>query len=421
VRRRLVWILPLAVLGLLLGFVSGAQARPATRQSGNEACLACHTRPDLTLTLPSGETVSLVVDTAAFSGSVHAQEGLACVACHVGLDDFPHPEVSAQTRREFNVELYSACQGCHADEYERTLDSVHDRLRAGGQSQAAICTDCHGAHDVRRLTDPQASELLEAARTFIPQMCARCHSLIYDKYEDSVHGAALVGEGNPDVPTCIDCHGVHDIADPRTDTFRLQSPLICSECHTDPGRMEPYGLSTQVLNTYVADFHGTTVTIFERLTPDAPTNKPVCFDCHGVHDIQPVDDPQRGLQVRENLLVRCQGCHPDATTSFPDAWLSHYIPSAERTPLVFAVNLFYKIFIPGTLGGMAVIVVLDLNSRLRRRSRARREVSPPPASSTTQAEASRPQAPSPSTAAEGGDTPVASPQTQPDLQEPADE
>ncbi|MCJ7513899.1 MAG: cytochrome c3 family protein, partial [Anaerolineales bacterium] len=254
---------------------------------------------------------------------------------------------------------------------------VHERARAAGVPEAALCTDCHGAHDTRRLTDPQTHELASDARAWIPQTCAKCHSAIYDKYLASAHGSALIGEGNMDVPTCIDCHGVHDIGDPTTAAFRLKSPELCARCHTDPERMESYGLSTQVLSTYVADFHGTTVTLFEKLSPDAATNKPVCYDCHGVHDIQHVDDPRKGLALRENLLARCQRCHPDATADFPDAWLSHYIPSPDHFPLVYSVDLFYKILIPATLGGMALLVGLDLSWQVR--SRRRKNAAPPAA------------------------------------------
>jgi len=98
--------------------------------------------------------------------------------------------------------------------------------------------------------------------------------------------------------------------------------------------------------------------------PDAQTNKPVCFDCHGVHDIQRVDDPQKGLQVKENLLHTCQKCHPGATANFPDSWLSHYIPDPQRNSLVYYVDLFYKIFIPAVLGGMGVFVLTDIVRRL---------------------------------------------------------
>jgi hypothetical protein len=217
------------------------------------------------------------------------------------------------------------------------------------------------------MNDHATGELLSEAQLWIPQTCARCHSAIYEKYAQSVHGEAL-STGNPDVPTCIDCHGVHNIPDPLTNEFRLKSPQICAKCHTDPKRMSPYGLSTQVLNTYVADFHGTTVTLFEKQSPDAETNKPVCYDCHGVHDILRVDDPQKGLQVRENLLARCKMCHPGATADFPSSWLSHYYPSAEKYPLVYYVDLFYKIFIPLVLGGMALLVVMDFGRKMINRT-----------------------------------------------------
>jgi hypothetical protein len=238
--------------------------------------------------------------------------------------------------------------------------------------EAAVCTDCHGAHDVRQWTDPDTNELLPDARLDIPATCSKCHSEIYQKYEHSVHGAALTEEQNTDVPTCIDCHGVHNIGDPTTNEFRLKSPELCAGCHTDPALMEHYGISTDVLNSYVADFHGTTVTLFEKQSPDAETNKPVCYDCHGVHDISRVDDPETGLQMQESLLVRCKECHPDASTNFPSAWMSHYTPSPRVFPLVYYVELFYKVFIPLVLGGMAILVSMDVGHSIYVKTRHRK-------------------------------------------------
>ena len=128
--------------------------------------------------------------------------------------------------------------------------------------------------------------------------------------------------------------------------------------------MGKYGISTNVLNTYVADFHGTTVTLFEQVSPNTPTNKPVCTDCHGVHDISKVDNPVTGIAIKQNLLAKCQRCHPDVTTaSFTDAWMSHYVASPDKFPLVYYVNLFYKIFIPLVIGGMLIFVVADFIGR----------------------------------------------------------
>ncbi len=356
-----------AAIGLLALFPAPTGAQEEGPAVGNESCLECHADPTLNMVLGDGEVVSLYIEPDMFHDSVHGELGYACVQCHTNLGEYPHPTFVAVNRRDLNLQLYAACQRCHPGEYARTLDSAHEDARSQGIEEAAICTDCHGAHNTRRLTEVDSGKLLPDVRTWIPQTCSLCHSAIYEKYLTSVHGGSLAEDGNSDVPTCIDCHGVHNIEDPRTASFRLRSPNLCAGCHTDEALMEEYELSTNVLETYVADFHGTTVTLFENQSPDAETNKPVCFDCHGVHDIKRTDDPAKGLQVRENLQSRCQVCHPEATADFPDAWLSHYEPSMEKHPLVFAVDLFYKIFIPLVLGGMGLLVVLDMSWRVRSR------------------------------------------------------
>jgi len=376
--HRIRLLLILAGLALLAGVTiflaapaSAAPAQAPARSPQNEACLACHTRPDFNRTLPSGEVLSLTIDRDHFRDSVH--DGIDCTDCHTDISRFPHPRLAARSLRDFSLQMYTACQTCHVDQYSATLDSVHQDALAAGNTQAAICTDCHDPHTQARLVD-QGGSLLPEARLQIPETCARCHSTIYEQYRDSVHGSALIGEGNADVPTCTDCHGVHSISDPTTAAFRLDSPQLCAACHTDASIMDKYGISTQVLSTYVADFHGTTVTLFEQTSPDQPTNKPVCFDCHGIHDIRRVDDPVYGLEMKQNLLLRCQQCHPGATANFPGAWMSHYIPSPQHSPIVYYVNLFYKIFIPGVLGPMALFVLSDSVRRIveRRKGASRK-------------------------------------------------
>ena len=92
----------------------------------------------------------------------------------------------------------------------------------------------------------------------------------------------------------------------------------------------------------------------------------MCFDCHGVHNILSPKDA--GSQViRENLLTTCQKCHPGATANFPDAWIGHYPPSPQTTPLLFGVNLFYALLIPGVLGVFALLVFTDIFRSIRQR------------------------------------------------------
>jgi hypothetical protein len=339
-------------------------ANPQPENGNNEACLACHESPDLQVSLPSGEILPLTIDREEFNDSVHGQAGYACVQCHTDISGFPHPERNDSTRRELSIDLYTACAQCHPSNYDATLDSVHAKALAAGNLEAAICTDCHGAHYVH---DP----LTPLSQIRIPKTCERCHSQIYNLYEESVHGSALLGDGNPDVPSCIDCHGVHNVQGPSTGPFHLFSPQICARCHTDPELMGRYGISTDVLDTYVSDFHGTTIVLFEKITPDQETNKPVCVDCHGVHDIRATDDPESKV-IKENLLKTCQRCHPDATSDFPTAWLRHYRPSPSEAPLVYFVTLFYKIFIPTTVGAMLLFVSIDGGRRILNRRKGRR-------------------------------------------------
>jgi predicted CXXCH cytochrome family protein len=338
-------------------------------QAENDACLACHSQAGFSVQLESGEPLPLTIDPQEYAESTHGSSDVTCVTCHSDIEGFPHPERTAKSLREFRLDYYTVCQNCHEEQFNLTLDSVHQQALAAGNTDAAVCTDCHNPHTQKRLTNAETGKLLGYARLHIPQTCAQCHSAIYDQYKESVHGKALTEDGNLDVPTCTDCHGVHNISSPTTASFRNSIPFLCAECHTNNALMQKYGLSTDVLNTYVADFHGTTVVLFEKTFPDQPTNKPVCTDCHGVHDIVRADDPNKGLVVRENLLARCQVCHPGATANFPEAWMSHYIPSPEKYPLVYYVNLFYKFFIPAVLGPMLLLVIMDVSRAMINRYR----------------------------------------------------
>ena len=352
------------LLGLIVVVPAFAAGSPQTApENANKLCLECHSIPERKVTLPSGEVLPLVIDGSTYDASVHGQKGIRCIDCHINIRGYPHPPLAANNYRDFQFDRYRSCFPCHTEQYHATLDSVHHEAMSADNRDAPICTDCHGAHDVSDPTTP---------RQKISQTCSKCHAAIFEQYRNSVHGAALMADSNPDVPTCVDCHSVHNVGDPHSAKFRLTSPQTCGHCHADAELMSKYGISTAVFDTYVADFHGTTVTLFERESPDQPTNKAVCFDCHGVHNIKAVTDPESSV-VRENLLVTCQRCHPDADISFPASWTSHYIPDKEHTPLVYYVNLFYRYFIPSVVGFMVFVVLFDARKRLSRRLARRRK------------------------------------------------
>lgn len=357
----LVVIVLAVVIVMLDTSAARAQDDPPTKpDDGTGYCLLCHAETDQTFTLPDGSTLKLGVLPETLAASVHGDSNplgaFTCTDCHTE-QSYPHEGPVPANERAYTVEMATICIQCHEDQTATLTDGVHYQALAAGNYRAATCVDCHGAHDVHTPGEP---------RTMTSEACGTCHKIAFSQYEESVHGQALFA-GDPNVPTCIDCHGVHGIEHPTTALFRNRSPELCMECHGDKDLMEQYGISTNISNSYLSDFHGTTVEMFEQQDPNVPTNKAVCFDCHGVHNIAEVTDAKSQV-VRENLLETCQQCHPDATSDFPDSWVGHYEPTMESHPLLYSVNLFYTILIPGVLGGFAMLVGTDIFRRVRQRA-----------------------------------------------------
>jgi cytochrome b subunit of formate dehydrogenase len=80
-------------------------------------------------------------------------------------------------------DILQECGGCHDDPsvggakkrkrsfYETYRESYHGQVTALGETRAARCSDCHGAHDIRPTSDP-ASRLHPDNRA---QTCRACH------------------------------------------------------------------------------------------------------------------------------------------------------------------------------------------------------------------------------------------------------
>jgi len=335
------------------------------RSGGESYCMICHNATtEQTFELADGSERSIAVDMDILSHSAHGADNpdgaLACSDCHQGVQ-FPHSSIQAQNDRAYTVSRALGCVDCHEEHAENLADGVHYTALVAGNLRSATCVDCHGGHDVQTIDEDGGAIAMAAA----VESCGDCHVDTFSQYRDSVHGEALFA-GDQNVPACTDCHGVHGIQHPTTALFRNRSPELCATCHADADLMEEYDISTNVFDSYLSDFHGTTVSLFDQPSPDVPTNKAVCYDCHGVHDITAADD-EKSQVVQENLLATCQQCHPGATANFPATWVGHFEPTAESHPLLFAMRIFYDILIPFTLGGFVLLISTDVFRRVRRR------------------------------------------------------
>jgi len=95
-----------------------------------------------------------------------------CGDCHNAHYDRAHLDRLASGRR-----LYRVCATCHPDQARTYLQNFHGQQAVIlGNSKAAFCTDCHGAHTVRSLKKPE--QALAACRRCHPQAQARFAQMV---------------------------------------------------------------------------------------------------------------------------------------------------------------------------------------------------------------------------------------------------
>lgn len=325
----------------------------AVAKSGAEItqeCLDCHDGEESVVKFADDATLAVAIDTAQWKKSVHGAE-LKCTDCHSAISDHPHPEVKAKSLRAYQVELAGSCKQCHYAYHTKVLDSIHYKELEAGNLAAPTCTDCHGIHGQ---TD-------KADRLSVADRCARCHGKIARQFKASVHGQALGGKFGADVPTCTDCHGAHQIRDPRLKDAHASAYQTCGKCHAEEDKMKRHDLSPQVVTTYLDDFHGRSNQMYAKGA--GRPGKPIagCSDCHGVHDIQSFrGNASATADVRGKVIVACRKCHEDAPVEFADAWLSHYPPTLKSAPLVWGVQWAYRILIPLIMAGLVLHILLHL-------------------------------------------------------------
>jgi len=342
-------------------------------------CMTCHALPALTGEFSNGDQISLTVDSQAHVSAVHGSP-LNCGACHVEQRDYPHDAAASNcevchpgqtgssvdttpktfpiktpSKRAFVLSMNNACHRCHAEQFETVIDSVHARLAKQGNEYAPTCVDCH--RDFNELANPQS-------RKAVGEICKQCHLSVYTSYDSSVHGQALKTAQNGDVPTCGDCHGIHSVHGPSDTQFHNDIPTMCGKCHADSKMMSAYNISTDVFQTYEADFHGKAVESFRQQDSNLPSNRAVCTDCHGTHNIRRIDDPQSTV-MQENLLATCRRCHTEASFRFPAAWSGHKTVTSANQPELYLVNQVYQTLIAITGFSCLAIVGLDAQRRWR--------------------------------------------------------
>jgi predicted CXXCH cytochrome family protein len=237
----------------------------------------------------------------AFRDDVHAAAGLTCVACHQG-----HSATYAIAR----TAVAPLCAKCHSDaaymktfdpqvrvdQYAQYLTSMHGKQMAKGEIRVATCSDCHGAHGIRKASDSRSP----VYPTNVARTCAKCHTdaarmsafgvpvTPFADWSASVHATALLKQGDLSAPTCSTCHGSHGATPPGV----TQVANVCAQCHVREAEL--FRASPKKA-------------VFEAI------GQPECLTCHSNHRIEHPTDGWVGLKDP----AVCATCH-DASTKGAD-------------------------------------------------------------------------------------------------------
>ncbi len=315
---------------LFLAALLPAGAARGAEPIKNSACLECHSDKSLTKTNAAGKEISLFIDAATLTASVHRTN--ACVACHADVGA-KHPDDNVPAQR-------ANCAQCHGVQSETYGDSVHGLALAKGKAGAATCADCHGNHNILPPTSP-ASPLYFSR---LAETCGKCHAQAARDVEASVHGKA-VAAGHWDAPTCTDCHSEHRI----TALTSGASPQVCGNCHASERLNTKYNLPADRVSTFFDSYHGLASQYGSTLAAN-------CASCHGVHRVLPSTDPASTI-YRTNLVATCGKCHPGATDKFAQSKI-HVDAASAKTgdgigeQINWWVRRLYLVLIAGTIGLM---------------------------------------------------------------------
>jgi len=197
---------------------------------------------------------------AFLTKDVHAQIGLSCHDCHGGNPDpalstdptgamDPNYKKNPFRAKPARNEIPDFCGRCHSnatfmkqynpaarvDQVSEYWTSKHGQLLKQGDTNVAVCIDCHSVHNIQRKISPDSP----VHKTHVAETCSRCHSDAakmakygiptdqYARWRVSVHAKAVLDKGDVAAPTCNDCHGNHGATPPGVEAISF----VCGRCH----------------------------------------------------------------------------------------------------------------------------------------------------------------------------------------------
>jgi len=168
---------------------------------------------------------------ADYSTSVHGmgltKKGLLpsaiCTDCHnthlILRSDNPTSSVNHRN-------IPATCSTCHRGIYKEFTKSIHFSVDQEKEEKLPICSECHSSHTISAVA--QDKFVYE-----VTEQCGSCHKDLAETYFDTMHGKAY-SLGYVRAAKCSDCHGAHDILgvnNPDSKVGFKNVVTTCQQCH----------------------------------------------------------------------------------------------------------------------------------------------------------------------------------------------
>lgn len=339
---------------------------PEGREHEGNTCGKCHT--DIVkhyFESDHGKALVKGVKGAPFCSDCHGEHTIKSIA-----------NKESKVSREHEAEV---CLKCHLDnsdvraivspsaEFIKGYElSVHGQAMKAGKLNAATCSDCHGAHDMKKGSDPTSFvNKLKVAET-----CSKCHQKEGKIFNESSHGKAVT-RGVLSSATCTDCHGEHTILphdDPKSPTSAVNiSGKVCTPCHESLKLSDKFGIAGNRYASFKDSYHG-------LAGKGGDISVANCASCHGYHDVKSSADSTSKTH-KSKLAETCGSCHPGANENFTKGSV-HIIAQSKDEPILYFIATTYILLIISVVGGMFVHNAADFFRKGKRQLMARRGLIP---------------------------------------------
>ncbi|RME31042.1 MAG: hypothetical protein D6800_01180 [Candidatus Zixiibacteriota bacterium] len=199
------------------------------------------------------------------------------------------------------------CMSCHGQKAKakQTGASIVDSQVLAQSVHADLsCRDCHDINCEKRHKDDRTV------------YCARCHMEEAKGYNQSQHVRGRKA-GIEKLPTCITCHGGHDVLpvhDEMARTSHRNSVKLCTSCHEDTTLTEKVAELPKpaMVKSYRNSIHG------RKLLVEHNLQAPACVDCHGSHMTLPADSPESPV-YKTRIAETCGKCHDTIAVAYENS------------------------------------------------------------------------------------------------------